>query len=107
MRSSRRTGTAYLYKTKQWKLLRERQLQKQGMCECPHCKGAKLEANVVDHITPHKGDRKLFFNSKNLQSMAKECHDAFKQSQEKGGAGFLQGCDKYGNPLSREHEWYG
>jgi 5-methylcytosine-specific restriction endonuclease McrA len=60
---------------------------------------------VVDHIEPHRGDRRLFWNTSNLQSMTKVCHDRFKQSQEKGGAGFLVGCDEDGWPLSEDHPW--
>jgi 5-methylcytosine-specific restriction protein A len=63
-------------------------------------------AEVVDHKIPHRGDSKLFFAADNLQSMAKTCHDSRKQSEEKGGAGFLAGCDERGNPLSKEHPWY-
>jgi 5-methylcytosine-specific restriction protein A len=95
-----------LYKTAQWKRLRAAQLHRFPMCQCPHCQGGGLKATVVDHITPHKGDRMLFFDRRNLQSMNKECHDRFKQSQEAGGAGFLQGCDENGWPLSREHHWH-
>ena len=63
-------------------------------------------ANVVDHIEPHKGDRRKFFDERNLQSFEKYCHDKFKQSAEKGGHGFLQGVDERGWPLSKEHEWH-
>lgn len=61
---------------------------------------ATAKADVVDHIERHKGDRRLFFDRRNLQSMTKQCHDKFKQSEEKGGAGFSQGCDVNGNPLN-------
>ena len=60
---------------------------------------------MVDHITAHKGNRALFWQVSNLQSMNKGCHDKFKQSQERGGAGFLAGCDAHGIPLSHEHGW--
>lgn len=39
--------------------------------------------------------------------MTKECHDIFKQSQEKGGHGFDMGCDELGEPLNKDHDWYG
>lgn len=61
---------------------------------------------VVDHKIPHRGDLKLFWDSRNLQTMTKPCHDKFKQSQEKGGAGFMMGSDEHGMPLNMEHEWY-
>jgi 5-methylcytosine-specific restriction protein A len=101
-----RADYAHLYKTAQWQRLRTEQLRRAPMCQCPHCQGRRLVATVVDHKTPHKGDKTLFFDRSNLQSMNKECHDRFKQSQEAGGAGFLQGCDEHGWPLSREHHWH-
>lgn len=65
-----------------------------------------MEADTVDHIVPHRGDSRLFWDPKNLQSMNKDCHDKYKQSAEKGGAGFLQGCNADGEPLSDDHTWY-
>lgn len=96
-----------LYKTGRWRRLREAQLKRAPLCQCEHHKGLDPEwpAAVVDHITPHKGDRKLFHDPANLQSMSKECHDRHKQSQERGGKGFLGGCDASGVPLSGEHHW--
>lgn len=76
------------------------------MCQCPHCREQGLVATVVDHIKEHKGNRRLFFSRTNVQSMAKPCHDKWKQSQERGGAGFLSGCDERGFPLAQGHEWY-
>jgi 5-methylcytosine-specific restriction protein A len=95
-------------KGSKWKALRLAQLRKRPTCECPHHVGrpdAPL-ADVVDHIQSHRGDYALFLDPSNLQSMAKACHDSRKQSQEKGGAGFLAGCDATGQPLDRSHSWY-
>ena len=96
----------HLYKTGRWQRLRQSQLKRHPLCQCPHCQGQKLEADVVHHISPHKGDTRLFFNPSNLMSMNKHCHDAFQKSEEMGGAGFLRGCDEHGEPLSAEHEWH-
>ena len=85
--------------------MRRAQLQKQHLCECPHCKGKGLIANVVDHVIPHRGNSRLFWDTKNLQSMNKACHDKYKQSQESGGQGFDQGCDESGSPLNDDHPW--
>jgi 5-methylcytosine-specific restriction endonuclease McrA len=87
--------------------MRKQQLARRPYCQCPHHRGQDREAAamVVDHIEPHRGDRRLFWNTSNLQSMTKVCHDRFKQSQEKGGAGFLVGCDEDGWPLSEDHPW--
>tara|TARA_R110000744_G_C19148795_1_gene539185 strand:+ start:358 stop:675 length:318 start_codon:yes stop_codon:yes gene_type:complete len=101
-----RAAKQKLYKTKQWKMLRAQQLTQHPYCQCLHHIGQKVRANVVDHITKHEGDLRKFFNSGNLQSMTKQCHDKFKQSQEKGGNGFDMGCDANGLPLNREHSYY-
>lgn len=61
--------------------------------------------NVVDHIIPHKGDTRLFWQATNLQTLTKYCHDRFKQSQEKGGKGFNVGSDSKGNPLNKLDHW--
>lgn len=96
----------HLYNSKRWKQVRLNQLAKQPYCQCEHHKGKSYPANVVDHKIPHRGNIRLFWLPSNLQSMAKPCHDKFKQSQEKGGAGFKQGCDEFGNPLTDNHEWW-
>lgn len=108
-RSAKAKSCRHWYKSKQWLRMREEQLAAHPLCQCPHCregKGRWAEATVVDHIKPHRCDRKLFFDKKNIQSMSKPCHDAMKQSQERGGHGFLAGCDEHGEPLSHDHEWH-
>jgi len=95
-----------LYKDKRWFILRARQLRKHPFCQCPHCREMNLRANVVDHIKPHRGDRKLFFDPANLCSMNKHCHDSFKQSEELGGHGFDRGSDERGFPLNQDHDWF-
>lgn len=39
---------------------------------------------VIDHITPHKGDEALFFDRGNLQGLCKHHHDRTKQRLERG-----------------------
>lgn len=97
-----------MYKTAKWRRLREAQLRKAPLCQCPHHKGLDpaAVADVVDHITPHRGDARLFHDPRNLQSMQKQCHDQFKQQQEKGGAGFWRGCGANGEPLDKSHPWH-
>ena len=82
------------------------QLARRPWCQCPHHKGQKVPANVVDHIIPHRGDTRLFYDSSNLQSMTKRCHDSMKQSQEKGGHGFNVGSNVDGTPINPDHPWY-
>jgi 5-methylcytosine-specific restriction protein A len=39
---------------------------------------------VVDHIIPHKGDMKLFWDTKNWSALCKWHHDSVKQREENG-----------------------
>jgi len=57
----------YNYK---WQQARASFLRKYPYCDC----GAK--ATVVDHIIPHRGDMKLFWDKSNWQPLCKKCHDA-------------------------------
>lgn len=44
---------------------------------CAQCEreGRLTGADVVDHITPHRGDAGLFWDEGNWQSLCKRCHD--------------------------------
>ena len=44
---------------------------------CVECKkqGKLTQATVVDHIVPHRGDQKLFWDESNWQPLCKPCHD--------------------------------
>lgn len=44
---------------------------------CTRCRarGRYVKATVVDHIVPHRGDQKLFWDRSNWQSLCKKCHD--------------------------------
>lgn len=95
-----------LYKSKRWRALRAAQLRRRPYCQCPHHVDLKEPATTVDHIEPHRGDRRLFFNPKNLQSLATVCHSRYKQSQEHGGRGFDSGSNADGTPLNQDAAWY-
>lgn len=51
---------------------------------CVHCRsmGLFVAATVVDHIIPHQGDQRLFWDRNNLQSLCSTCHNGWKQQQE-------------------------
>jgi 5-methylcytosine-specific restriction protein A len=40
----------------------------------PECVECGRPAEEVDHIKPHKGDKRLFWDPKNRQSLCKICH---------------------------------
>lgn len=91
------------YQRKRWRNLREKQLKRQPWCVYCEQTKHKTKATVVDHIAPHKGDTRLFYNPGNLQSLCKQCHDSHKQRLERSGK--LRGCDEHGNPLDPNHHW--
>lgn len=63
-----------LYNLPAWKQLRAEQLLKHPFCaECAKA-GIRRRATEVDHKKPHKGNRTLFFDKDNLQSLCKKCH---------------------------------
>ena len=41
----------------------------------PLCVRCGRVAEVVDHIIPHRGDQKLFWDRNNWQPLCKQCHD--------------------------------
>ena len=58
-------------------------------CQWPGC--GRIEADtaklVADHVVPHRGDERLFFDLGNLQTLCKPCHDTHKQRVEQAGGG--------------------
>ena len=58
-----------------WKSARRAYLQRNPLCA--ECRRAdKLTpATVVDHIVPHRGDMRLFWDKTNWQPLCKDCHD--------------------------------
>jgi len=58
-----------------WKVARKHFLDRHPLCvECLK-NGKMTPATVVDHIVPHRGDPKLFWDNANWQALCKSCHD--------------------------------
>lgn len=71
-----------------WRRARASYLRLHPLCvECER-QGSSRAATVVDHITPHKGDQDLFWNTMNWQPLCAEHHNA-KSARERAGVG---GC---------------
>ncbi|MCS0494336.1 HNH endonuclease [Ancylobacter sp. MQZ15Z-1] len=49
----------------------------------PTCRRCGAPSKVVDHVIPHRGDRKLFWSRSNWQPLCTSCHSRAKQAQEK------------------------
>lgn len=88
---------------RRWQKYRERYLREHPLCVMHQQQGRAVVSEVVDHIVPHKGDHKLFWDPKNHQALCKQCHDRHKQRQEKSGA--VIGCGLDGVPIDPGHHW--
>lgn len=59
----------------QWRTARTRFLRIHPLCaECMK-QGKLTPATVVDHIIPHRGDKKLFWDESNWQALCESCHN--------------------------------
>lgn len=84
-RPERGSSTKQGYSSK-WRKARAEYLAQHPRCECKAHKG-KPDAppsTCIDHIVAHKGDHELFWNRRNWCAMSKPCHDAKKESEERG-----------------------
>ena len=58
-----------------WRRARKRFLQRHPLCANCLSQGVLTPATVVDHIVPHRGDHRLFWDEQNWQPLCKVCHD--------------------------------
>lgn len=66
-----------------WRKARERFLKANPLCiECLK-KDRLIEAVVVDHVAPHRGDKKLFWDENNWQALCKNCHDTKTMTEDR------------------------
>jgi 5-methylcytosine-specific restriction endonuclease McrA len=75
------------YKTARWQRLRWSVLVRDLFtCQWPGCGTVETDTAllVADHVTPHRGDERLFWDDANLQCLCKACHDRHKQRVEAG-----------------------
>ena len=86
---TRRGSTAERGYGGRWQRAREAHLRHYPLCVNCLRNGRTEPGTVVDHIKPHRGDMKLFWDSSNWQSLCQPCHDSWKQSQEKAGAFYV------------------
>lgn len=75
---------------RKWRMERARFLR-----TFPFCAMCGKKAHLVDHVVPHKGDSRLFWDTNNWQALCSGCHSQRKQRMEKSapgeGFGLLQG----------------
>lgn len=90
-----------LYQTEEWKILRGLQLKREPYCRFCAEEGRQVRATVADHVEPHRGQHRLFFDPGRLQSLCKPHHDGRKQSEERRGFSTQIGPD--GFPVDGRH----
>jgi len=69
--TQRKSSSKYhsLYNSTLW-----RQTSKEFLKKYPNCFICGAKATIADHITPHRGNIELFYNTDNLQPMCWKCH---------------------------------
>ena len=94
-----------------WRKARKEYLFNNGLCAICAKAGKYVSANVVDHIIPHKGNDKLFWNKRNWQPLCTTCHNR-KTAGQDGGFGNKRkdkiktaACDENGYPIDDDHHW--
>jgi 5-methylcytosine-specific restriction endonuclease McrA len=90
----------FFYKTGLWQRLRELQLQRHRLCKFCLERGIVTAANVVDHVTPHRGNWNAFVTGE-LQSLCEPCHKSAKRQIEIRGYRIDTGLD--GLPTDPNH----
>lgn len=58
-----------------WRAARKHFLERHPLCALCLKEGKTVPATVVDHVIPHRGDARLFWDKSNWQPLCKDCHD--------------------------------
>jgi 5-methylcytosine-specific restriction protein A len=80
-RSDKRTSNQRGY-TYEWQQARLSFLDENPLCVYCEREGQVTAACIVDHRIPHRGDKVLFWDRSNWQSLCKPCHDGIKKREE-------------------------
>jgi len=59
-----------------WRRARAAFLAEHPLCAACQALGRVVPATVVDHVVPHRGDQRLFWDQSNWAPACKRCHDA-------------------------------
>ena len=59
-----------------WRRARLAFLAQHPLCASCQTAGRLVPATIVDHVVPHRGDQKLFWDESNWAPACKRCHDA-------------------------------
>ena len=75
-----------------WQQAREGYLRLHPLCVMCQADGVVMLATVVDHIEPHCGDQRLFWDSTTWQSLCSSHHSGAKQREEAAQRRALRGA---------------
>lgn len=67
----------------EWRQARAEYLAQHTRCRECSKNGIEALATVVDHIIPHRGDKRLFWHRANWQPLCAPCHNSIKQRLER------------------------
>jgi 5-methylcytosine-specific restriction enzyme A len=59
-----------------WRCARAAYLARNPLCVRCQAQERIWAATVVDHVVPHRGDKRLFWDEGNWAALCKPCHDA-------------------------------
>jgi 5-methylcytosine-specific restriction endonuclease McrA len=94
------------YKREPWLSIRKAQLAAHPACEQCLRQGRLVDATVVDHVTPHRGDWNRFVSGP-FESLCKDHHDAKTARETLGKAAPSGDVDPAtGLPTDPNHPWY-
>lgn len=65
------TKRGYDYKWRKYRIIF---LRRNPVCVTCRTNGYTVPATEVDHIVPHRGDKRLFWDPNNHQGLCKSCH---------------------------------
>ena len=91
--SYRRLSAARQGYGRRWQEARKHFLSSNPLCVVCKREGVITLATHVDHIKPHRGDMKLFWNRNNWQPLCASCHSN-KTNREDGGFGNITAVAK-------------
>jgi 5-methylcytosine-specific restriction protein A len=70
-----RGGAAFRGYDRKWREARDAFLRRHPLCVICRAEGKLTPATVVDHIIPHRGNMKLFWDQDNWQPLCREHHN--------------------------------
>ena len=84
-----------------WRAASKGYLDQHPLCRFHEDRGETAQADVTDHIIPHKGSLKLFWDRTNWQPLCFNCHNSLKAQIERHGYHNHHGLD--GLPTDPNH----